>query len=47
MAMFPNLIVGVCNHAFHFHCISRLDSSILSGSSCADNSEWDFQKYGH
>ncbi|RVW52163.1 hypothetical protein CK203_077827 [Vitis vinifera] len=24
-----------------------LNASILSGSSCADNSEWDFQKYGH
>lgn len=36
---------GVCNHAYHNHCIRRW---LKTKQTCPlDNSEWVFQKYGN
>ncbi|KAJ2745166.1 RING-box protein hrt1 [Coemansia sp. BCRC 34490] len=35
---------GACNHAFHFHCISRW---LKNRQTCPlDNTTWEYRKYG-
>ncbi|KAJ2700907.1 RING-box protein hrt1 [Coemansia sp. IMI 203386] len=39
-----NLAWGICNHAYHFHCIARW---LKNRHTCPlDNREWDYQKFG-
>lgn len=36
---------GMCNHAFHFHCIYRCLISDHRNVCPIDNLEWEFQKF--
>jgi E3 ubiquitin-protein ligase RBX1 len=39
-----NVAWGSCNHAFHFHCITRWLKKLQT---CPlDNLNWEFEKYG-